>query len=218
MKLFYFYNSSDNILKLKDQFEKSIPGDLQPYPIIVDNHFCQEYHGGAYYGWHCKYKTILTGFHNTKQDEYFIFSDIDIKFYSTITDKIDYHKDIYFQQETPTHSDINIGFMIIKNCKRNIDFWNYANKIIEECKYISSNNCYKIAHKKGSGSGQFIINDLLKDTFNLYWDRLPLNFWSKSIGIEYLSKNIIIHHANALYGAKQKLEHLQYISQLVGRL
>lgn len=211
MKIFYFYDESDSSLKLKDQFEHSLPKDLEPHHTIIENNFCQKYHGGGYYGWLSKYNTILKGFRNTISDEYFIFSDIDIKFYKSID--ISINKDIYFQNETPINNDVNIGFMIIKNCDSNISFWHTISEIVEQNKFIDSNGCVKINHRRGYGSGQFIVNDLLKDC-DLNYEKLPYSFWSNSIGLDNLSKDIVLHHAN-VNTQKKKLDQLQYISQLI---
>lgn len=217
MKIFYFYDSCEDSIKLKTQFENNLPYDLEPFPYVVENNFCQKTHGGGYYGWLCKYNTVLNGFQNTNKDEYFLFSDIDIKFYKSINSII-LDQEWYFQQETANGTDINIGFMIIKNCSNSINFWKTSNNLIEQYKYLSSNECYKIKHKKGNGSGQFIINDLLSDYNHLNWGRLPLEFWSKSIGFDFLSKDIILHHANAVHGCKKKFDQLEYISQILSRL
>lgn len=215
MKIFYFYDESETTKKLKDQFEASLPKDIEPYPRMVENNFCQKYHGGGYYGWICKYESILSGLENTKENEYFIFSDIDIKFYSTIIDKINLKYDIYFQRETPSNDDINIGFMIIKNCESVYNFWNYISLRIEELKFMNNNSCYRIYHKRGYGSGQFVVNDILKFYSDLSWDKLCYKFWSQSIGYDYLSTDIIIHHANATNNTKKKLDQLEYINQLI---
>ena len=218
MKIFYFYDDTEDTLKLKHQFETNLPSDLVSCPNLIENNFCQKSHGGGYYGWLCKYQTVLEGFKQTKTNEYFIFSDIDIRFYSTPTDKISLDKDWYFQQETYSGKDINIGFMIIKNCDNSKNFWNEAKKIIEQNKYLSTNGCYKIQHQRGNGSGQFIINDLLYKYTDLSWDKLSLRFWSGSIGLEFLSKDIILHHANAVHGMRKKINQLDYISQVLTRL
>jgi hypothetical protein len=216
MKLFYFFDNEKDIVKLKDIFESSIPDDLIPHPSSFQSTLCQKHHGGGYEGWLRKYSTIMIGFDKTARDEYFIFSDIDVRFYKTI--KIDLQKDMYFQTEVPNKNIANIGFMIIKNCEQTLNFWKQVYDKIEELKYIDDHGCYKIKHSKGNGAGQFVVNDLLHNNEQLNWDLLPLHFWSKSIGFDYLDKNIILHHANACYGIQKKIDQLIYISQIVQRL
>jgi len=216
MKLFYFFDNEKDIIKLKDVFESSIPDDLIPHPISFSSSLCQKHHGGGYEGWLRKYETIMMGFSNTAHNEYFVFSDIDIKFYKNF--KIDLQKDIYFQTEIPNKNIANIGFMVIKNCEQTLNFWQQVYNKIEELKYTDDHGCYKIKHKKGNGAGQFVVNDLLENNKYLDWDLLPLNFWSKSIGFDYLDKNIILHHANSCYGIHKKIDQLNYISQIIQRL
>lgn len=215
MKLYYFYTTDSDTLVLKDLFESKVPSDFDKHPQICENvTFCKKDCGGGYLGWINKYNTIMKGFEETAENEYFIFSDIDVVFYKSFLSDLDKilsnKEDILFQMETPSH-DVNIGFMLIKNCDNSKQFWQKAYETIETLKYENNEGCMKIKHRRGDGSGQFVINDMLySKKYNLSWSRLPPIFWSRSIGMDHL-KDIYIHHANCTYSLSQKLNQIELI-------
>jgi hypothetical protein len=220
MKIFYFFTNEKDMLDLKNIFEQSIPQGfkLEPQPVY-NTSFCKKNRGGGYLGWVNKYNTIMKGFSETKINEYFIFSDIDVIFYTSFLENIDNiiknQEDILFQMETINH-DVNIGFMIIKNTEKSKAFWNKIYNIVEKNKYIDKNGCEKIKHKRGDGSGQFIVNDIIysKDP-GIKWSRLPSSFWSRSIGLKKLNKDIYLHHANCANSTEEKLNQISDIKERV---
>lgn len=220
MKLYYFFTNDTDTVALKDIFEQSIPSDIEPRPNLINEHiFCKKDHGGGYLGWINKYNTIMKGFAETEQNEYFIFSDIDIKFYKSLLSDIHNitknQEDILFQMETTAH-DVNIGFMIIRNTEKSKQFWKNIFDIIENIKYVDHNGCEKIRHRRGDGSGQFVVNDVLYSSNPIIkWSRLPTSFWSRSIGLQHLNKNIFIHHANCTYSVEQKINQISDIQSRV---
>lgn len=216
MKIFYFYTNDSDIISLKKRFEESVPSDFELCPqAATENSFCKKDRGGGYLGWINKYNTILKGFEQTSPNEYFIFSDIDVIFYKSFINNLDKiiknEEDILFQKEYIDH-EVNIGFMIIKNNDKSKLFWQKANKTIEDLVYLDSNGCQKIRHRRGDGSGQFVINDILyRDNPNIRWSTLPSSFWSKTIGNRYLNKDIYIHHANWTFSTDQKFNQMNEI-------
>lgn len=216
MKLYYFYTLDSETILLKNLFESNIPDDFDKKPQIYnDVNFCKKNHGGGYLGWLCKYNTIMKAFEETEENEYFIFSDIDVIFYKSFLDNIkniiNDNQDILFQMENIKH-DVNIGFMIIKNSNESKNFWEKASNLVESNKYIDDDNCYKIKHKRGCGSGQFLINDLLySQNHGIKWSRLPVSFWSRSIGMESLNENIYLHHANCTNTIEKKIDQIEDI-------
>lgn len=221
MKLYYFFTNETDTIKLKNLFEVSVPTGIELRPqLINDISFCKKDHGGGYLGWINKYQTIMKGFEETLENEYFIFSDIDIVFYksflSDISNITKNQEDILFQMETTSH-DVNIGFMIIKNTEKSKLFWRTAFDIIEKIKYEDKNRCQKIKHRRGDGSGQFVINDMIYgENPIIKWSRLPPSFWSRSIGLQHLNKDIYVHHANCTYSIEQKINQIADVGARIG--
>jgi hypothetical protein len=236
MKLFYFSTSDDKYIKLLEYFRKNIESqNLDKREFIYRDYSNGLFRGGGYQGWKNRYQTICKALNELKNDEYFIASDTDIRFYKDLDKEISnliskYPTVDFFLQKESLSVGINIGFMIIKKTTNIQNFFNTANSIISSNTFNDKNGVTRIrhenrAHENHLGAGQdwietILYKDSTKDehnwhiwhnnTYDILWMRLPNNYWH--IPLEDISsEDIILHHATGVGDIYGKLKQLKYL-------
>jgi hypothetical protein len=189
-----------------------------------------------------KLKLINFGFQQTKENEIFVVCDIDILFYKPcmplILEQFEnkqkvlikgniYEKniDIIFQKENCHDGNINLGFMAIRNNEKSKYFFEkiytnlflkessdqqIANELLHENVSPSPVRERKYFPKDENNVAHYINNDP-----SLIWDTFPIEILNRSIGLDFLSKNIHLHHANYAKSKKDKYDQLKYIKKLI---
>lgn len=236
MKLFYFYTDDEEYTKLKSLFENNLKDQsVTPFGFEYKKLNKRINRGGGYLGWDNRYKTILKGFEHTELNEYFLCSDIDIRFYKNInleiSDLINKHPHVqlWFQKEFYNHG-INIGFMVIKNTPEVKQFFDKTNQLISRSIFTDKDNKVKIKHPRRkaegyTGAGQDWVNDTIyyksipvktlegwySNHFKIFWNRLPTSFWHP-IFKNTSKENIVYHHATCEHNINRKIKQLKYES------
>lgn len=202
MRLFYFASKDQHLIQMLSFFRQNIADQnfelhekIYP-PICTDTN-----RGGGYAGWCNRYKTITDAFSICSPGEYFITSDIDIRYYQKIESDIlgiirgKPSVDLWFQKEG-LEIGVNIGFMVIKNSPKIKHFFNVVNDIIsantivdEQTQQIKINHPRR-RYENNIGAGQDHLNDILYNNnkpeynyinycmgFDFSWSRLPNRYW-----------------------------------------
>jgi len=179
MKLAYQYD--DNFTDLKNYFLSNIQDDFElicsklEKPHIDSNaNFVDKIGGGIDY-WIGNTKYLLSILDSCKEDEYFMFSDVDIVFFKPILptiNKLIGDHDALFSREVPfgkvpwqggdIAGNINFGFIVMRSCDRSKSFLKDLLFTIENQKILN----------------QIVVNRLLygSSNYNLKWDLLPVEF------------------------------------------
>jgi hypothetical protein len=141
--------------------------------------------------------------------------------------------DIIFQKENCHDGNINLGFMAIENNEKSKYFFEkiYTNLFLKESSDFDQQIANELLHEKENN--YFLIrprpvrerNCFPKDENNvvhyinndpnLIWDTFPIEIWNRSIGLDFLSKNIHLHHANCAKSKKDKYDQFKYIKELI---
>jgi len=167
-----------------------------------------------------KIPVILGAIDSTPENGLFIFSDVDIQFFSPIKEDLlkilsDLpNTDMFFQQDAIKEStgipNYCTGFFLCKSNSRTRKFWELVGERMK---------------KEGRGD-QDSVNYLLKAKVvpGLKVDFLPLKFWATNSGFAYsrrwepgfyldIPQDILMHHANWTVGNKNKIEQMEYVSR-----
>lgn len=210
MKLYYMYD--DKFVDMKNMFLHNLKDQFELVDINVDSPKFEENSlkcGGGIEMWKTRVDNIIQIIKTLEHNETFIFSDIDIVFYKecipTIKDLIK-TKDLLFLRELydgihePQGGNINFGFNIIKSNHRTYKFF---------CDVLDE------VIKTGTWE-QKVINEFLykNNSYDLQWDLLPHTFLSQSVGLNNLSKNTILYHANCAVSLESKLGLINYVNDI----
>ncbi len=152
----------------------------------------------------------------------FIFSDVDIQFFSPIQNKIEQlmdGKDMVIQKNNPQNSSrekICSGFFACRGNKKTLQLWQNVLQLMLHNKKISDQNALNICLKKKSNQ-------------NVVWDYLPITFfgggtltghrgylWTPGKKLP-IPQNIVMHHANWTIGTKNKIAQLRYVYNEVNK-
>lgn len=234
MKIFYTY--TNNFKELLNNFLQSIRDtDLEYFPVNFDYIYDIEEQkkiqrivqpGGGSQGCKARKNLIDYALMNTQNNEYFIVSDIDIIFYQPIIPYIEALtnssncSDIFFQKETDIllenyqTTDVNIGFMIMKNIPSVKSFWDsiYQN--------VFNNNLWEqpatnefIKNNYITSVESFIPkNDILPSISILSTDFFCMSHIGCNLSDEsLLPRNIILHHATCVLTIEEKLNQFNAI-------
>src|SRR3989339_482669 len=169
-----------------------------------------------------KIPLVIKAIDSTCENGFFIFSDVDVQFFSPIQEEIrkilakNPRTDIFFQQDAVR--DLSgipyfcTGFFVCRANLRTRRFWQLVGKRMEsenkgdqECvNYLWKNNCIS----------------------GLKLDFLPLNFWASNSGIANpkiwdlgdnleVLPNALMHHANWTVGVANKIKQLNYVREKI---
>lgn len=214
----YFY-STPRFQKIRNQFVSSLKeeDEWQIKELKLDDFSASEkIMGGGIDSSFVKVGLILQGFEETKPDEVFVFSDIDIVFYSKCKQIILHEiqgKDIVFQRETKHHG-VNSGFIAIRNNFSSKKFWEDINSRIKrrDLKVLDGGS-----KELEEAVDQCLANILLYDNYHpeISWGRFPSCFWNWSQGD--LKPDIVLHHANWAVSLEQKINQFEYVRNFIDR-
>lgn len=225
MKIFYAYN--EDFSDMLNSFLNSMKDQWDTMGFKIEDFKLKGQVAGGREADLMRKNLLDYAFSNTKPDEIFVMSDIDILFYkpcvpivenefskmqNILLDSglVEKEKDIIFQRERVNHG-VNMGFMAMKNNERVRDFWNRV---------------YKISLSKKLWD-QPIVNDLLYEnliekcaTHSRYknvnkeiWDVFPRSIWNWSIG--YADPEICLHHANCAVSKKEKNGQFEKVKAII---
>jgi len=241
MKIFYTYTNNFKILL--DYYLESIHDTcLDHFPINFDYIYDIEKEqkiqgndiqpGGGHYGCIARKNLIDYALTKTQTNEYFILSDIDIIFYQPIVPYIKEliksmnDTDIFFQKEIDIldkkyrMSQVNIGFMIIKNTKSVKYFWDSIyDQIFKDYLWeqpttnLFLQNNYKtdieIFHKQTESLPS--VSVLSEDFFCM--SQINCIFDNNTP----LPKNMILHHATCVLSIEDKLKQFDQIKSAMNQ-
>jgi Nucleotide-diphospho-sugar transferase len=215
IKLYALYTPSHEILK--DQF--FLPSLHDDFELIFE--FCEQTCPSAKFmeeGWTettmRKVDLIIRAI-KENWDSIFIFSDVDIQFFTPIQDIILKHmhnKDMVIQKNTPW-GVLCSGFFACRGNAKTLKLWMDVKKRMEQdglSDQITLNRCIK-RHSK-------------KNPYDIVWDYLPSSFfgagtltgrlWRPGMTLP-IPKDIVMHHANWTNGIKNKIAQLNYVRNVV---
>jgi len=213
MKLYYMYD--DKFIDMKKMFLDNLKDKFELFDIKVDSPRLESNinddlkFGGGIEMWKSRANNIIQIIRTLKNNESFIFSDIDIMFYNpcipsiedlTKTHDILFLRELYDGVHIPQGGNINIGFSVIKANQKTYNFFcDVLNEITKTKKWE-----------------QKIINEFLyqKNDYDLKWDLLPHTFLSTSVGINNLNKNTILFHANCALTLESKFGLINYANNI----
>jgi hypothetical protein len=200
-----FYTSTNHFLRLKNIFISSFKDDIETIHIPAEYPPTQDI-GGGIHGFMARYNLLNIAFSDVAKDDYFIMSDVDIYFYKSILPSIrqaiQSKYDICFQKEF-INTQFNIGFVLIKNTKNVQNFWTNVYNII--------------IYSKSKLLEQDLVNALL-NTQKINFGSFDSTIWNMSLGLKYLSKDIVLHHANCVSSIEGKLKQFDDIKNIVQSL
>ena len=176
---------------------------------------CPEHYknGGGIDIWKSRVKNIISIIERSQDNEPFIFSDVDIVFYKPILpilNNLIRSKDVLFLRELfdgvyeLQGGNINFGFNIIRSNQKSHRFFNdVLNQVV----------------KTGTWE-QMIINQLLynKNDYDLNWELLPPEFFSTSVGLHHIHKEIkevVLYHANCAIKKETKFQYMYHIDSVI---
>ncbi len=153
--------------------------------------------------------------------EIFIFSDVDIQFFSPIHDLILSHmteNDLIMQKNCPS-GVLCTGFFACKGNEKTLQLWQDVKKIMK---------------KKSSQSDQITFNQCIKrnskkNPYGITWSYLPDIFFGAGTLIAYpgyswhpgkklpIPQDIVMHHANWTKGIDNKIAQLEYVKKAVNK-
>jgi Nucleotide-diphospho-sugar transferase len=216
MKLYALYTPSHEILK-DDFFLPSIQDD---FDIIFE--FCDQTCASAKFmdeGWTDTTMRKVDLIIRAIQENWgsiFIFSDVDIQFFSPVQAKILQlmeGKDMVIQRNSP-NGVLCSGFFACCGNERTLQLWQDVKTIMQKNKLNSDqkslNQCIK-RHSK-------------KNPYNVAWAYLPKTFFGGGTltGFEWvpgmnlpIPNGIMMHHANWTKGIKNKIAQLIYVRNVV---
>ncbi len=206
----------DEFVDMKDMFISKIKDPFQLIDIKIDspkfNRFTSESEkfGGGIDIWKLRVNNILNIIKENMNNTPFIFSDIDIVFYKPIIpilNELIEVNDILFLRELfdgihlPNGGNINFGFNIIRSNEKTYKFFNDVLK-----KVIETNEWE-----------QKIINNLLysKNDYELKWSLLPTTFLSTSVGLNNITKDTVLYHANCAVTKDSKYYLINQVNKLI---
>lgn len=217
MKIYFFSTPHFDIIRT--QFINSIKDDWELKEHRLDNFSTQNDLGGGMPALFSRMHIIFSAFEETKENEVFLVSDLDVVFYAKCTEQIldciD-NRHMCFQRELQD-SGINIGFMAIRNTKETKNFWQDINTRLEK---------RDVSIKDGGSKelegiiDQYLVNILLHENYHpeVNWSLFPNSFWNWSQGMTnsyILNKKIVLHHANCAIGIEDKIKQFEYINKLM---
>ena len=194
---------------------------------------CPEHYkfGGGFNTWQSKLSGMINGINQTKEGEYFIFSDVDVVVYKPLLDSINQivkDQDVIFlreffndqeKQQLKEYYDktldgnydmqlgnINIGFNLIKSCDKTHRFFSDILNMIIETGVLE----------------QYLINKILysPNGYDLNWELFPSEFFSTSIGLHHIHneiKDVVLYHANCAVKKQTKFEYMHHIDSVINR-
>lgn len=217
MKLCYMYD--DNFKQLTSKFLSSIK-DKENFDLIdinIDSPvFSDDYpehlkYGGGIDIWKSRLIHIINIIDSCNENEHFLFSDVDIVLYKPLMPELNVvikDHDIIFLREIfdgihPQGGNINFGFNLIRaNQKTRRFFVDIFDKVKNE----------------GAWEQQLINQTLYNyNSYDLNWTLFPPEFFSRSIGLEHLNKNIVLYHANCAVTTEKKLTHMEEVDQIISQ-
>lgn len=205
----------DKFIDMKKMFLDNLKDKFELFDIKVDSPRLESNinddlkFGGGIEMWKSRANNIIQIIRTLKNNESFIFSDIDIMFYNpcipsiedlTKTHDILFLRELYDGVHIPQGGNINIGFSVIKANQKTYNFFcDVLNEITKTKKWE-----------------QKIINEFLyqKNDYDLKWDLLPHTFLSTSVGINNLNKNTILFHANCALTLESKFGLINYANNI----
>ena len=151
-----------------------------------------------------KVNAIIRILENTLENNFFVVSDIDIQFfssiYSTIIEAISLDKDIIFQKEQHNGDVVNTGFMLIKNTQISKIFWSNILNELENTDERFFINEQALANIK--------INEINGGVFdNTIWN------WSQGS----LHNRVKLHHANCVATTKDKILQMESVKDYINK-
>ena len=143
-------------------------------------------------------------------NEYFIFSDCDIRFFSKNVDQwneletflLSSANDIFFMREGDS-PDVNTGFFIIKNNEHLPSMISFFTQIVQVMSTCTKDEMYL--------GDQTVIN-LLKH--QLHYEYIPNDYVAFGTHI-YNVDRVLFHHAVCCYTAQQKLVQMEQVKQRI---
>lgn len=239
MKLFYSYNNY--FLDMVSQFKSSFKDKWEIHEYEIPDFEHKNVMAGGNEGNLMRANLISSAFRETKRDEIFVVCDIDIIFYKPciplvlekfknkqkifINDNL-YEKnvDIFFQKENCHNGRINMGFMGIQNNERTKSFFEkvYQISIGQNAwdqptidNLLHENLQPEIKWKKSAPKDENNIAHYINNDNNLIWDTFPIEIWNWSIGLDFFSKNICLHHANCAVLKEHKNDQFKRVKKLI---
>lgn len=208
MKLYTFFTDTHKIFL--DQFIKTFP--FESGLDLEIRYLPQDCPTGSFHseGWNetmrKKIEYIIHSLNETKENEFFIHSDIDVQFFGNIKSDLEdimtlTNSDILFQNDG---SYLCNGFFICKKNKLTIDLFNDV---------LLKLNFYR--------NDQVAVNDLLRHK-KIKYSSLPERYYTVGINhglwsgneIEFIIPNdLIMHHANYTEGVENKIKLLKIIRE-----
>lgn len=225
MKLFYFFNN--DFSDVLDLFLGSMRDDWDHFPIQTDDFKMKDHLAGGRLGDLLRKSLLDYAFENTKENEIFTMCDIDIFFYKKLIPEINFlfsnsqntkiknyeskkELDIVFQKEL-RHHGCNMGVMSMKNNKKVKDFWEEIYNIsLGENKWDQPVMNYVLYNNLVSKIDENSQMTEYKED-KITWHTFDTNVWNWSQGKHFLSRDIILHHANCVISKKQKIEQINFI-------
>jgi hypothetical protein len=218
-----------NSIKDKENFNLiEIPIDTPQFDEECPEH-CK--FGGGFNTWQSKLSGMINGINQTKEGEYFVFSDVDVVVYRPLLSAINQvikDQDVIFlreffddqeKQRLKEYYDktldgnydmqlgnINIGFNVIRSCDKTHRFFSDILKMIVDTGLLE----------------QSLINKTLysPNDYDLKWDLFPPEFFSTSIGLHHIHneiKDVVLYHANCAVKKQTKLEYMYHIDSVINR-
>lgn len=236
MKLYYICdtefhdmrNNFINSLKDKDNFTiVDISIDTPRFDTECPEHLKN---GGGIDIWKLRLSYIIDIIKKSDPNEYFIFSDVDIVFYKPLLpalNKIIKDQDVLFlrefyddqdKQRTQEYYDaneipyktqdgnINFGFNVIKACEQTHKFFSDILESVKETGVWE----------------QALINTVLysQHNYDLQWELLPPEFFSTSVGLHHIHKEIkevVLYHANCAIKKETKYSYMHHINNVINQ-
>jgi len=229
----FYYICDEEFSDMRDHMIKTIK-DKENFEIIEIpinspqfNSECPDFlkHGGGIDIWKLRLSYILDIIKRSEPNEYFIFSDVDIVFYRPLLPAIqrtingedvlflrefyDYEQKIKDTLNTPHRiqdGNINFGFNIIKSCPKTIKFFS---------------NILDMVNQTGIWE-QSLINTVLytHSDCDLTWNLLPPEFFSTSVGLHHIHKEIkdvVLYHANCAVKKETKYQYMRHIDNVINQ-
>lgn len=165
-----------------------------------------------------KIEFLLEVLHSTTEDEWIIFSDVDIQWFGKAGDQLKdltrangSSRDMLFQEDA--FGEFCTGFFVCRANERTRRFWESSLRLMRD--KISGDQ--RVAnHLLRSGSCEVTAGYLPRTFWGPGQGRGERRFWTPESSLE-VPDGIILHHANWAAGVENKVRQLQYIRSLVER-
>lgn len=237
MKLYYICD--EEFADMRDKFIESIK-DKHNFTIIeipinspkFDDE-CPEHlkNGGGIDIWKLRLSYILDIIKKSNVGEYFVFSDVDIVCYKPLLPKLHniinnqdvlFLREFYDEQEQMQTKEyynkigetsyemqagnINFGFNVIKACDQTYKFFSDILDMVKQTGIWEQSLINKVLYSPHS--------------YDLKWQLLPPEFFSTSVGLHHIHKEIkevVLYHANCAVKKETKYAYMHHINDVINQ-